>query len=70
MSADEAAHDVIMRQVSRTGRPYPEAVVKVLTKDGLFGAAISDFAKFPFLVSYLKNQQQLIVLQRLPRDFL
>lgn len=63
MSADEAAHDVIMRQVSRTGRPYPEAAVIVLSKDGSYGAACSGFARFPYLVSDSKNQQQLFTLE-------
>lgn len=63
MSADEAAHDVIMRQVSRTGRPYPEAAVIVLSKDGSYGAACSGFARFPYLVSDMKSQQQLFVLE-------
>lgn len=63
MSAEEAAHDVIMRQVKRTGRPYPEAAVIVLSKDGYFGAACSGFPKFPYLVSDSRFQQQLFVLE-------
>lgn len=51
MSADEAARDVILRQIRRTGKPYPEAAVIVLSKDGNYGAACCGIRKFPFVVS-------------------
>lgn len=51
MSADDAARDVILRQIKRTGRPYPEAAVIVLSKDGTYGAACCGLSRFPFVVS-------------------
>lgn len=56
LSAQEAATDVILRQVERTGRPYPETAVVVLSKDGTFGAACSGFGTFPHVVSDARRQ--------------
>lgn len=51
MSADDAARDVILRQIKRTGKPFPEAAVIVLSKDGTYGAACCGLSRFPFVVS-------------------
>lgn len=54
MSAQEAASDVIERQISRTGRPYPQAAVVVLSNRGDYGAACCGFKQFPYVVSDAK----------------
>lgn len=58
MTAQEAADDVIKRQVKRTARPYPRAAVIVLSKDGHYGAACCGYQKFPYVIS--DSQQQVV----------
>lgn len=58
MTSQEAATDVIKRQVDRTGRPFPESAVVVLSRDGYFGAACSGMKQFPFVVSDANKQIQ------------
>lgn len=62
MKAEEAAKDVISRLVARTSRPYPQAAVIVLAKDGSYGAACSGINKFPFVVSDLIEQYKTHVI--------
>lgn len=58
MTAQQAALDVILRQVRRTKKPYAMAAVIVLARDGTFGAACCGIEgnKFPFVVSDSVNQ--------------
>lgn len=62
MSAQQAATDVIMRQVRRTGRPYPRAAVIVLSNDGTYGADCVGFKKFPYIISDSVEQMKTLVL--------
>lgn len=61
MKAKDAAVDVIKRQIDRTGRPYPQAAVVVLGKNGDYGAACSGFKQFPYVVSDSKRQSRTLV---------
>lgn len=63
MSAQEAANDVIQRQISRTGKPYAEAAVIVLSKDGSYGTACCGFKKFPYVISDSRKQIQTFVTE-------
>lgn len=56
MTAEEAALDVIRRQVHRTSRPYPRAAVIVLSKSGHYGAACCGYKQFPYVISDSKKQ--------------
>lgn len=62
MSTKEAALNVIERQVNRTGRPYPQAAVIVLDLKGNYGAACSGFKQFPYVISDLKKQVQIKIV--------
>lgn len=62
MDSQTAASDVIGRQVNRTGRPYPQTAVVVLSRDGTYGAACSGFASFPFVVSDSSHQVKTLVV--------
>lgn len=62
MSAKDAALDVIKRQIDRTGRPYPQTAVIVLSKNGDFGAACSGFKQFPYIISDNKEQSRTLVV--------
>lgn len=61
MSAQEAATDVITRQIKRTGKPYAEAAVIVLSKDGQYGTACCGFKQFPHIISDSLEQNQVFV---------
>lgn len=56
MTAQEAALDVIMRQVNRTGKPYAHAAVIVLSKDGTYGSACCGYETFPHVISDSRRQ--------------
>lgn len=62
MSAAGAALDVMQRLTFRTGRPFPQAAVVVLAKDGHYGAACCGLEKFPFVISDANHQLQTNVI--------
>lgn len=50
-TAQVSAQKVIDRMTERTGHPFPEAAVIVLSIDGTYGAACAGFKKFPYVIS-------------------
>lgn len=63
MTAQEAATDVIQRQMIRTGKPYAGAAVIVLSKDGSYGTACCGYKRFPYVVSDSRKQIQTFVAE-------
>lgn len=63
MTAQEAAIDVIQRQMTRTGKPYAGAAIVVLSKDGSYGTACCGYKKFPYVVSDSRKQVQTFVTE-------
>lgn len=65
LDAQQAATDVIMRQIKRTRPPHSMAAVIVLAKDGSFGAACCGMESndWSFVVSDSKKQVQTITIE-------